>query len=75
MGEESAHNAENTGDKFNLLVGKIPWRRAWQPTPVFLPREAQGQKSLVDCSPCNNNSLDKEIPNETVDVSSVVNLL
>ena len=28
-------------------VGKIPWRRAWQPTPVFLPGESQGWGSLV----------------------------
>ena len=27
---------------FNPWVGKIPWRRAWQPTPVLLPRESQG---------------------------------
>ena len=26
-------------------VGKIPWRRAWQPTPVFLPGGSHGQKS------------------------------
>ena len=26
--------------------GKIPWRRKWQPTPVFLPRESCGQRSL-----------------------------
>ena len=26
---------------FSLWVGKIPWRRAWQPTPVFLPGESQ----------------------------------
>ena len=29
------------------LDRKIPWRRAWQPTPVFLPGESHGQKSLV----------------------------
>ena len=29
------------------LSRKIPWRRAWQPTPVFLPGEAHGQRSLV----------------------------
>ena len=28
-------------------VEKIPWRREWQPTPVFLPGEFHGQKSLV----------------------------
>ena len=33
--------------KFDSWVGKIPWRRKWQPTPVFLPWESQGQKSLV----------------------------
>ena len=27
----------------------IPWRRAWQPTPVFLPGESQGRGSLVGC--------------------------
>jgi len=32
---------------FNPWVGKIPWSRAWQPTPVFLPGEAHGQSSLV----------------------------
>ena len=33
------------------LVGKIPWRRMWQPTPVFLPGESHGQRSLAGCSP------------------------
>jgi len=28
-------------------VSKIPWRRAWQPTPVFLPGESHGERSLV----------------------------
>ena len=31
-------------------VGKIPWRRKWQPTPVFLPGESYGQRSLVGYS-------------------------
>ena len=31
--------------------GKIPRRRAWQPTPVFLPGESYGQRSLADYSP------------------------
>ena len=30
---------------------KIPYRRAWQPTPVFLPRESHGQRSLVGYGP------------------------
>ena len=34
-----------------LIPGKIPWRREWQPTPVFLPRKSYGQRSLVGYSP------------------------
>ena len=33
------------------LVGKIPWRRVWQATPVFLPGESHGRRSLVGYSP------------------------
>ena len=36
---------------FDLWVGKIPWRRKWQPTKVFLPGKSHGQRSLVGCSP------------------------
>ena len=32
-------------------VGKIPWRRKWQPIPVFLPGESHGQRSLAGYSP------------------------
>ena len=37
--------------RFSSRVGKILWRRAWQPTPVFLPGESHGQRSLVGYSP------------------------
>ena len=36
---------------FDPWVGKIPWRRAWQPTPVFLPGESHGQRSLAGYAP------------------------
>ena len=36
---------------FNPWVRKIPQRRKWQPTPVFLPREPHGRKSLAGYSP------------------------
>ena len=36
---------------FSSWVGKIPWRRAWQPTPAFLHGESHGQRSLVGYSP------------------------
>ena len=32
-------------------VGKIPWRREWHPTPVFVPEEFHEQRSLVGYSP------------------------
>ena len=35
---------------FDPWVGKIPWRRAWQPLPVFLPGESHGQRSLMGYS-------------------------
>ena len=41
----------NPGDlkrcRFDARVGKIPWRRAGQPTPVFLPEESHGQRCLA----------------------------
>ena len=37
--------------RFNPRIWKIPCRRAWQPTPVFLPGESHGQRSLSGCSP------------------------
>ena len=37
--------------RFDPWVGKIPWRRAWQPTPIFLPGEFRGQRSLAGYSP------------------------
>ena len=36
---------------FNSWVGKIPWSRKWQPTPVCLPGESHGQRILAGCSP------------------------
>jgi len=35
--------------RFDPWVGKISWRRAWQPIPAFWPGESQGQRSLVGC--------------------------
>ena len=35
-----------------------PWRRAWQPTPVFLPGESHGERSLVVYSPWGHKELD-----------------
>ena len=47
-GKESACNAGDPG--FGPWVRRIPWRRKWQSTPVFLPGEFHGQRSLVGYS-------------------------
>ena len=44
---------------FDPWVGKIPWRREWLSTPVFLPVESHGQRSLVGNSPWNCKELDR----------------
>ena len=43
---------------FDPWVGKIPWRRKWQPTPVFLPGKSHGQKSLASYSPQGHKESD-----------------
>ena len=43
---------------FNPWVRKILWRRKWQPTPVFLPGESQGRRSLVGYSPWGRKEMD-----------------
>ena len=45
--------------RFDPWVRKIPWRRKWQPTPVFMPRELHGQRNLVGYSPWDCKELDK----------------
>ena len=47
---------------FSPWVGKIPWRRAWQPPPVFLPGKCHGQRSLADCSPWGRKESDTTEP-------------
>ena len=48
---QSVRNLQCGRHGFNPRVRKIPWRREWQPTPVFFPREFHGQKSVADYSP------------------------
>ena len=55
-GKESICNAE--WPRFDPSVGKIPWRREWQPTPVFLAGESHGQRSLVGYSSWGRKELD-----------------
>ena len=55
-GKASAYNARDPGS--DPWVEKIPWRRKWQLTRVFLPGKSHGTKSLVDYSPRDHKELD-----------------
>ena len=47
---QTIESACSVGD-LGLILRKIPWRRAWQPAPVFLPGESHGQRNVAGYSP------------------------
>ena len=51
-------NAEDARDRFNPWARKIPWRRKWKPTAVFLPVKFQLQRGLKGYSPWGHEELD-----------------
>ena len=52
---------ERAGDMASIPgLGRFPWKRAWQPTPVFLPGESNGQRSLADYSPWGSQRIGHE---------------
>ena len=53
-----AQMEKNLPAVFNPWVGTISWRRKWQPSPVFLPGEFHGQRSLVGYSKWGRKELD-----------------
>ena len=55
-GKEPARQCKR--HKFHPWARKIPWRRKWQPTKIFLPGQSHGQRSLVGCSPWGGKELD-----------------
>ena len=55
--EPACHCRKCKRHGFDPWIGKIPWRRAWQPTPVLLLGESHGQRSLADCSPWGHKEL------------------
>ena len=57
-GKESPANAE---DGFHPWVRKIPWRRKWQPTPVFLPGRSHGKRSLAGYSPWGHKRIGHDL--------------
>ena len=54
-------NAGDPEDRLDLWAGRIPWGRKWQSTPVFLPGEAYGQKSLAGYSPWGHNRVGHDL--------------
>ena len=59
MGTESTCNAGDAPRHgFDPWIGKIPGKRVWQPTPVFLPGESHRQRSLVGYSPWGHKESD-----------------
>ena len=63
-GKGSACNARDAGRRgFDPWVRKIPWKRAWQPTPVFLPKKFHGQRSLEGYSPwiCKESDMTEQL--------------
>ena len=74
-GKKSACQCRRRG--FDPWVGKTTWRRKWQLTPIFLPGESHGQRSLAGYSPwdrkesdtteqLNNNTHNPSVPAKTV---------
>ena len=59
MSKESACRAGDAGNMSSIPgLGRSPWKGACQPTPVFLPAESHGQRSLAGCSPRGRKELD-----------------
>ena len=56
--ESACQRSRHRRCDFDSWVGKIPWRRKWQPTLVFLPGKFHGQKSLVGYSPWGHKESD-----------------
>ena len=61
-GKESTSQCRSCG--FDLWSRKIPGRRKWQPTPVFLPGKSHGQRSLVGYSPWGRKRVGHDLVNK-----------
>ena len=59
-GSDGKESACNAGDPGSIPGLGIPWRRKWQPTPVFLPGEFNGQRSLAGYGPWGHKELNTD---------------
>ena len=59
---------------FYLWVRKIPWKREWLPTPIFLPGESHEQRSLAGYSPwcCKESNMTDQLSTVLLDISVLV---
>ena len=58
-GSDGKETTCNVGDLWSIPgVGRFPWRRAWQPTPAFLPGKSHAQRSLAGYSPWGHKQTD-----------------
>ena len=57
-GTEGKESRKHRRRGFDPWIRKIPWRRKWQPTPVFLPGKFHGQRSLAGYSPWGHKESD-----------------
>ena len=57
---------------FNLWVGKIPWSRKWQATPVFLPGKSHGQRSLAGYSPWDGKRVGHDLVTKKTIVTGLI---
>ena len=56
--EPTCQCRRHKGRRFDPWVRKIPWKRTWQPTPVFSLGESHGQRSVAGYSPWGRKELD-----------------
>ena len=68
---QQVKNLPATQETWVQSVGlKIPWRRKWQPTPVFLPEKSHGQKNLESYSPWGCKSVTTDFKDTTERLST-----
>ena len=68
----------NTGDIRDVGLipgsGRFPWKRKWQPTPVFVPGESHGQRSLVGYNPwgCKESDMTDRLSTHVYEVMNIL---
>ena len=61
--------------RFSPWVGKIPWSRKWQPTPIFLPGKFHGQRSLAGATGSPWSCIEQDMPENTLIYWNYIKLL